>query len=1288
MKKWQGLAVGGLFLGSVVCGASRVQAACIDPSTLAVDTLGDCLFIDKSATDCRLGFAVDMDGAGAPPADPNKIECVDGTACDADGAVNGSCVFRVGACVNLPVAACSLGTAATAVVTGPSAKDAGNAFKTPAAVYNRRALTDAFDSLLPSAVTACTSPNLPVKVDLKKKTGKCGSPVGQSCSSDQECDDYCIPSFSKSKVKVGVSVLDGAGKPYDKGLMKLSCVPAPAGAAGARAFQIASSGDLIGGPLAMGRVGDYMIRNGNVRAVIRGVGREHSFGLLNGGQLIDADLARANPADDRDSWQGIQPMVNISSTQGTDSVVVESSGSDGKPAIIRSSGPDDLLDVIMPDVMIFTSTPLSVPQSAVDVNLPLQITTDYILSPFSNAIQIATKVENLGGTALKIYMGDFVNPSGQLEAFGPGQGFGETLLRNGGDLISKGQTLDFLAFQGVAGADGVSYGLVFPKTVGWTTRSSSAFAQSGVFAWVNNQDLFHTLFNDPNAKPAGSFTIPAGGENTLRRWFVIGKTVADVSEVRTDLFLQDKAALQGTITVNGAPVKGAHVALLNNNGNFKSSCPSGRNCTNVFSGTLTDEAGFYRFMVPAGEYRVAARATGTPYENSLDVPTETSVLLTKKKTLVQNIDLPGTATVTVNVVDQSGSPVAAKVSVVGVPASPDPLNTEVTAGLLAVAGRYFGFPIEEKGDVFGLPAVEFADASGSTGAFKLEPGSYHVVVSHGPEFDAYDEVINLTAGGSATVNATVNRVVDTSGFVSMDNHVHMLYSPDSEVSPERRITTMLAEGVDYFSSTDHDFVHSLSDQISSMGVGGLIASAPSDEITTSHYGHFNVWPLTVNAAKVDGGAFDWGRAGETNGAGYPSDGSYDVAPRDIFGAFNPTTQVIQINHFNSGSGLGNYSMLGIDTGHVPPVSSNRVYRCVGGSFNGNPCQIAICLGGDDDGSSCTSNADCSSGGGSCSSANPFGRSCPGGTCTLSGPLSQYLRLDPAETNLFDNGFTALEVWIEAGRSQTSLLRSQNFGDWFNLLNQGIFKTGVADSDTHQNVIVQAGGPRTYVASSTDDPASIDPSVLALSTNAMRAIGSNGLFMKVSLDNNAGGTASQELAHSRSVEFTGGGVDKVKVHIEAPTWAQYDRIEVYMNSDPACKSEWTFFGVVNPSSCDVTPTLTLNKGTDFSVAVETGISGHGQRQVTDVTIPVTIADDTWVVVVARGTDGVSKPLFPMNPQNLNVAANATLSDLTDGGTAPPWNLGEEGALALAYSNPLFFDDGDGMWQDTATSVPGF
>jgi hypothetical protein len=86
-----------------------------------------------------------------------------------------------------------------------------------------------------------------------------------------------------------------------------------------------------------------------------------------------------------------------------------------------------------------------------------------------------------------------------------------------------------------------------------------------------------------------------------------------------------------------------------------------------------------------------------------------------------------------------------------------------------------------------------------------------------------------------------------------------------------------------------------------------------------------------------------------------------------------------------------------------------------------------------------------------------------------------------------------------------------------------------------------------------------------------------------------------------------------------------------------------------------------------------IAGASHLEAT-ATFPLSgIAADAWIVVLVRGTDGVSRPLFPVLPNSLASAGNTTLAQLTDG------NLGELGILALAFTNPLYVDaTDDAVW----------
>ncbi len=535
--------------------------------------------------------------------------------------------------------------------------------------------------------------------------------------------------------------------------------------------------------------------------------------------------------------------------------------------------------------------------------------------------------------------------------------------------------------------------------------------------------------------------------------------------------------------------------------------------------------------------------------------------------------------------------------------------------------------------------MQFADVSGSTPVFALQPGDYQIVVSHGPEFSVSKTNLTVVAGDASTpqvVAATVVPVVDTTGFVSADHHVHLINSPDSTVSKDERIVTMLAEGVDYFVASDHDYKTDLASDVAALGASALIKTAVSDEITYFDSGHFGAYPMDLVPGSVTGGAIDWGRAGVSPGQGYPSNGSYDLSVNEMAlaakGAPNNAI-VVQANHFNSGT-LGYFRTSGIDTSVAPPQSST---------------------------------------------------------------VPPKIRQNPAITNLYSDELTALELWIENGRDQNALALGENLGDYISMLNlfdstHPLQRKGiVCDSDSHSTTIVQAGGPRNMLASATDDPASLVPSDLAESVNDGRNVCTNGPFVRVSIVGDGGDTASHDLADDLIVPATL-GTATVHVDVESPTWAEYDRIEIYFNNVPSCVNTAPNFLGSTKKLCTATPNFVLTP-TKSTVPV------NGDFRLESASVQnLTITQDSWVIVVVRGQDGVSKPLFPMAPASILAKActtdpcksctsnaqcpffgtctvlNQTLAQLTDG------NLGQCGVTTMAIANPLFIDfDGDGKYK---------
>lgn len=144
-----------------------------------------------------------------------------------------------------------------------------------------------------------------------------------------------------------------------------------------------------------------------------------------------------------------------------------------------------------------------------------------------------------------------------------------------------------------------------------------------------------------------------------------------------------------------------------------------------------------------------------------------------------------------------------------------------------------------------------------------------------------------------------------------------------------------------------------------------------------------------------------------------------------------------------------------------------------------------------------------------------------------------------------------------------------------------------------------------------------------------------------------------------------------VTVSTPAWAPVDAVEFYINNQPQLTSEpgaAARYGI-----CANARISARNDGwAAADVVVNSSVSGASR---TDITVTLTlniITEDTWIVVaMARDTDGISEPLFPVLPADINQGSNTALDELTDG------NLGEACKPAFAFTNPLFVDvDGDG------------
>jgi hypothetical protein len=1136
---------------------------------------------------------VEYDGVtfNYPVGNEKQLRCMDGDpACDVDGLANGVCKFSIAACLNNSDSrfpACMPTDVATLTLKN-------KAITSKKFNPQIQTLQDAVNALgLPTASSVCTAPQI-FTVPLKARAA----------------------GFKKGKVVlVSKGYTSGGVKDVDK--VKIFCEPNPIfpspSVGYARALQITTQAERIGGELGRSDIGDYLLVNDKIQAAILRPGR-HAYNAvgLYGGNLIDADRHHLDGIE-RDSFEILAAGINLENTPDYTSVTVMNDGTNGMPAVIRATGPDDLLDYINPSTVVNGFAAGAFPAGADDTDLPIDITTDYILAAGASYVKIETTITNTDvGSPLSIYLSEYINGSGQLELFQPVYGFGEPLLTTACKPTSylpctsgMCDRCSYVAYTGEDDALGVSYG--------WMTdvNKTTTFSTSGVTVPLLGQDAIFALLgaSPPNFNIAAS-GMP-GDAITFTRYFIVGDgTAASIQAIRNEILGVTTGSLSGEVTSGGLPVADADIAVT--------TAPFGSDsivitppAKNIVTHARTAVDGSYATTLPPGSYTVDVNKDGRDF----GAPVAAPVVITAGGSTTQDFTLPAPGRLEVTVTDQNGSPSQAKVQVIGVDPSPDPLNTQTILGAVHnVTGVFGDRSSDADGLPFGVVQVGFAGPSGTVG-LDVEPGTYQVAVSRGPRYSGFTQTVMITEGATTNVAAQIALVVPTPGYISGDWHVHSINSADCEVTNEERVITELAEGMDFFTPSDHEVRVDFSQTVADLGLGALIGVAPSAEITTFDYGHFNSWPVTVDPSKLNGGSVDHGRVGSTPGMDFPSYGSYALSPAEIFAAAHadPKANLVQINHMHS---FFDTSGLDIDTaeaGTGPPQSHT--------------------------------------------------------------PAADR-RLDPAITNFFDSGFDALEVWIGTnGRNGiTGDFLGGNLGDWVNLLNQNILRTGVTSSDTHQRVTTQINA-RSYVASSVTDPALLaaDPEALAAQVVAGRVSGTNGPFVRItSSATSTGETGGLDAGLPTLISTTDGAVD-ITVTVKSPLWAEFDQIQFLVNNAP---QPYDHDG--DASTRDryrVIPDFVRNAGADFAVTTVNDypmIPGASHLEATATLNLTGLTNDVWVIALVRGTDGVSHPLFPFYPNSLDQGSNTTLADLTDG------NLGEGGMTALAYTNPLYVDVDGGGW----------
>ncbi|HEV3031889.1 MAG TPA: CehA/McbA family metallohydrolase [Polyangia bacterium] len=141
-------------------------------------------------------------------------------------------------------------------------------------------------------------------------------------------------------------------------------------------------------------------------------------------------------------------------------------------------------------------------------------------------------------------------------------------------------------------------------------------------------------------------------------------------------------------------------------------------------------------------------------------------------------------------------------------------------------------------------------------------GQYYVYATRGPFASLDRREIDLGAGEEAAISLLTESLPDLlpAGTLSGDFHVHGGASYDSSIPDQDRVVSFLASGVDVIVATDHDVVTSYADTLATLGVTDQLIVVPGVEQTPNilwfdvpgqtfpkTVGHFNFWPLAKDA---------------------------------------------------------------------------------------------------------------------------------------------------------------------------------------------------------------------------------------------------------------------------------------------------------------------------------------------------------------------------------------------------------------------------------------------------------
>jgi hypothetical protein len=582
---------------------------------------------------------------------------------------------------------------------------------------------------------------------------------------------------------------------------------------------------LIGGPDAIGGVGDWYLANELVEVIVDDPSRQHAK-LDHGGTIVDAGLRDRRGED---QFARLIPLLNLSQrlVLGYDRIRAERSA-DGQSARLVVSSPQ-VRSIPRGGSLARTLDPL-VPQP--DALRGVSVETRYELRAGEPFVRITTRIENRGNEPAPIFSyGDLWMRGGRsMRAFvanvtHPERSTGfehASFSRNLLGSLNALEAFSHVAMAGLPAYPPIAYGLFSPE------RNAAGLPFYGVTG--EHVTLAASLLGDAGGAGWPALRLLAATRRELaggasweieRRLLIVPG--ADVGSV-TDAVLPLLGVAVGASGLAGRSLPEDVRALV------YVETGSGQPVTQLLA-----REGRYRASLPPGDYRLTLRAEHRePITRSVRVGSQGFALL-------EDVHWPALAVLRFDGAFADGG--ALRLVVRGRDGTPDPVFEPELLGF-----RIDGTPSPSASETGSLYFV--GNAHDPT-RVPLPAGRYRLTATRGPEFDTQTREIEIADGELFVAPFELTRIASLGGYVSADLHVHAQASDDTGTPNAQRLRDFVAAGVDVMVASDHDHIADYDAALAEQGLAGRIRVVRGVEVTSSTpsdaapwtIGHHNAWPM-------------------------------------------------------------------------------------------------------------------------------------------------------------------------------------------------------------------------------------------------------------------------------------------------------------------------------------------------------------------------------------------------------------------------------------------------------------